>query len=113
MNAKSKMTDNLFYNTAVGMASRNDGFSDNIGCHPHGVLGLDISYDYDRKTVIKELHEAGFDLGRRICRVPNYGGFGSRFYQALTLQCLLLKDFKWNWEPEWKRKKRILMRRYK
>lgn len=107
-----EMIDNLFYNTAVVMAHRNDGFSDNIGYYPHGVRELNIS-GYDIKTVFKKLREAGFDLKGRICRVHVPEDCGFRFYQAITLQDLLLKDFKWNWDPEWRRKKKILMRRYK
>ncbi len=70
------------------------------------------AYEKDSQNVMKELSIAGFDLERRICRLPDIDSYGHWFFQAVGFQELLLRDFKWNWEPEWKRKKRILMRKY-
>ena len=106
------VTNDILYNTAGMMTRMNDGFRDNIGYHPCGVLKLTVPDMYCREDIIKRLREAGFDLGRRICRRAHLDSFEVSFYQAVAFDKLLMKNFKWNYEPKWKRRKRILMRKY-
>jgi hypothetical protein len=59
--------------------------------------------------LIEELIKNDFDFDRKIYKEYNFELDEYSYFQEINITSLLLKDFKWSWEPQWKKIKRLLL----